>query len=83
MPEIWGRLGMESRLQFQNAVFPEGLTFTVENGFGTTASSPFLKVLRADEAEESPMARHPFTSWNSLAEFLRKLTDLGSILRAA
>ena len=56
MREIWGRLGSDCRIQFQNVAFPEGLSYTLENGFGTTASSPFIKVLGMEEDASEPMA---------------------------
>jgi hypothetical protein len=57
MREIWSRLGIEARQQFQYAVFPEGLAYHSKTGLGTIVSSPFINVLRADEAELSQMAR--------------------------
>ena len=59
MREIWDRLGIEWRQRFQKTVFPEGLGYTSDKGFGTVVSSSFINILCAPEEGKSPMARPP------------------------
>jgi hypothetical protein len=47
---------IEWRQRFQKAVFPEGLGFTSEKGFGTATSSSFSNALWRREGGKSPMA---------------------------
>lgn len=44
--EIWGRLGIEWRIRFQNALFPELLSYGMDEGFGTVVNSCFVNMLR-------------------------------------
>jgi hypothetical protein len=57
MREIWDRMGIEWRQRFQKTVFPDGLSYTSEKGFGTTTTSLYINALRAKEQEESQLAR--------------------------
>ena len=55
---LWtGLTDVGDRHRFQNAMFPEGLAYTMKTKFGTGVSSPFINELRPEEGAENEMAR--------------------------
>jgi hypothetical protein len=76
MREIWDRLGIEWRQRFQKTVFPDGLAYTSEKGFGTVASSRFINILRSVDEGKSQMARPPGVNWNHFLDFIREVQNL-------
>ncbi|MFC1463015.1 hypothetical protein ACFLQU_05350, partial [Verrucomicrobiota bacterium] len=80
MAEIWERLGIELKLEFQKTVFSHGLSYHSKTGFGTPVSTFTTKVLEVVGEEKSPLARHPFTSWNRVRPILQTLGSLQSIV---
>jgi site-specific DNA recombinase len=52
----WAEFNLDQRQRFQNMIFPEGLVFDREKGFGTSKTAPIFKYLRAISAGESNLA---------------------------
>ena len=56
---FWFDLNPELRPRFQQLVFPEGLTYTRENGFGTSKPGLIFEVFHASKGEKSHLVRPP------------------------
>ena len=81
---LWYKMTeLDRRQRLQRALFPDGLAYHQETGFGTAASTYPVRVLREFSAGGSRMARPRGVSWNYLADFLGKLDRLKPILRVA
>jgi site-specific DNA recombinase len=63
---LWMDAGVESRLRLQRVVFPDGLTYSAEAGFGTPISSSFFNLSEEfgcmDSSLVSPMGFEPMLS---------------------
>jgi len=83
MREIWDRLGIEWRQRFQKTVFPQGLGYTQDGGFGTATSSLFINDLCAEDEEKPLLARPRRVISNLFLGFIGEVQDLAELLRAA
>ena len=60
-------------MRFQRVIFPDGLTYHMNEGFGTAVVCPVFNVLEQIEVERTKVAPHFVASWNRIVNFLRVL----------
>lgn len=79
----WAEFNLDQRQRFQNIIFPEGLEFDREKGFGTPVIAPIFSYFRDLGSEKSKMAPQVgfepttprLTAGCSTVELLRKRAD--------
>ena len=54
---IWDSLLIDDRQRFQRVLFPDGLPYSEEQGFGTLVTSPVVNVLQRKSAGDDKVAR--------------------------
>ena len=59
LAQIWDSLLIDDRQRFQRVLFPGGLAYSAEQGFGTAATSPVTNVLQQNPEGASTLARPP------------------------
>lgn len=67
-PEVWQR--------FHQLIFPEGIPYTRNNGFGTCKVGLIFGLVERFAADDSPLVTHWGVGWNLLGEELGKLAQL-------
>lgn len=72
----WSAIPLEFQRRFQNLVFPEGISYHKNIGFGTAKVGLIFELFRDFNAEKSPVVRWRGRSWNLVYEHLREFARL-------
>jgi site-specific DNA recombinase len=67
---MWLKSSLEQRLVIQKRLFPEGLKYSLETGFGTAVTSEYFMLLEDLKGPTMKMATHLFSALNRLGRWL-------------
>ena len=80
---IWLGLSGENRVRFQRVIFPDGLTYGMNEGFGTAVTCPVFNVLEQIDVEKTKVVPLTGAGLNRLAGWLRAGVGVAEALQAA
>jgi hypothetical protein len=72
-----------SQLRFQKMVFPEGISYTRNKGFGTPRLGLIYELNRTFGTNKSPLVDRTFNSWNQIMAELREWEKIKQDFRLA
>jgi hypothetical protein len=72
---LWLQLDLGQKQQFQQVLFPDGLTFDGKK-FGAAISCCAYTYLQALKGGKNKMVTQSIPSWNQLSDFLREVDSL-------
>lgn len=72
----WFDIQPELRPRFQKLLFPEGISFTKINGFGTPKLGLIFEVIEDFSIEKSRVVDHAGIDWNQLLMYLKEWKEL-------
>lgn len=78
LDEIWERADLEKRILLQQTVFPRGVHFSSESGFGTPLDSLPVGIFGSYTGQESSMATLVEEHWNDLVTWLSGISRASS-----
>ena len=70
LPRWWRDEAVERKRRFQEFVFPTGIPYLRESGFGTTQMSLFYEIFSAADGSESRLVNLVGTNWNQIEKHL-------------
>ena len=71
---LWAEMTVpDHRQRLQKALFPDGLEYLPDSGFGTAENTYPVRVLQEFSADESRMAPHLYHGSNSLLVWLKRV----------
>jgi hypothetical protein len=75
LAQKWPILSITSQGRFQKLVFPEGIPYVRNQGFGTARIGYIFELIQSFGGQKSPKADLGGISWNQFEEDLRKLEE--------
>jgi len=72
----WVNLPQQVRPRFQKFVFPHGITYEKENGFGTANMASILELFEQYDGQKSTVVAHCVDSWNQIIRELKDWKEL-------
>ena len=82
LDEIWEGADLEKRILLQQTVFPRGVHFSSESGFGTPLDSLPVGIFGSYSGQESSMATLVEDHWNDLEAWISGINRASSRLEA-
>ncbi len=73
MARLWLELSLDQKQRLQKVLFPGGLSFSSERGFGTAAISNVFNALQHFEGGKSSLATLTSANWNQIIAALKSL----------
>ena len=67
---FWFDLKPELRPRFQQLVFPDGLPYTREKGFGTAKLGLIYEMYQASKGDKSQLVHHTGFGWNRVMAYI-------------
>ena len=67
---FWFDLKPELRPRFQQLVFPDGLPYTREQGFGTAKLGLIYEIYQASKGKKSALVHHAVSGWNRIMAYI-------------
>jgi site-specific DNA recombinase len=80
--KIWGALegDLDNRQRLVRVLYPDGLSFTKEEGYRTPVNSPVAMICEVVSGQEKKMAPHQVDGWETLCAWLRVLDGFRAAL---
>ena len=72
----WFDMGPNCRRRFQKAVFPEGISYDRETGFGTTKLGSIYRIIQQSDGSETSLVSLIGMSWNEILSDLRMFSSV-------
>ncbi len=69
----WVSADLEGKQRLQQALFPEGLEYSTEEGYSNPRIAKVFNVIQASKASPSKLAGHISASWNPFLEWMQRL----------
>jgi len=78
----WLNLPPQVRPRFQKFVFPEGIIYEKENGFGTANMASILELFEQYDGQKSTVVAHCVDCWNQIIKELKEWRELQETINA-
>jgi hypothetical protein len=72
---MWLKSSLKQRLAIQKCLFPEGLKYSKETGFGTAVTSEYFMLLEDLQGPDMKVATHFYSALNRLGRWLAGIVE--------